>query len=533
MNNNKETHQHQPAENSAAPIPGGVKSKPTEISVQTLEKLYHLMIEEVTDYAILLLDVQGNILNWNRGAELIKGFSAKEAIGQNFSIFYTAEDRKNGLHNMLLTQAMVNGRASDEGWRLKKDGGKFWGSVVITALHDEQNNIIGFSKLTRDLTQRKAAEELQQRNAMDLQYKNEELRRSEERYHQMIAEIEDYAIILLDPEGKILNWNKGAQNIKGYRAQEILGRNFSLFYLQEDIAKGLPKKLISLAKAHGKANHEGWRVKKDGTTFWGSITITALHDHNQNIIGYSKVTRDLTDRKKAEERQQRYAAELETQNVKLQRSEERYHRMIAEVEDYAIILLDVEGNILNWNKGAEKIKGYQEDEIIGENFRKFYLPEDRERGLPEQLLSDARANNKANHEGWRLRRDGSRFWGSIVITALHNDMGDVTGFSKVTRDLTQKKQAEDMILMQNRSLEEFAHVASHDLQEPLRKIIFFSGMLEQNITNESAARQYLAKITGASQRMTTLIRAVLEYSRAGNSRDLKQTVDLDAMLSDI
>jgi PAS domain S-box-containing protein len=512
---------------------GGIKSKHIEISAQTVEKFYHLMVEEVTDYAILLLDVDGNILNWNRGAELIKGFTAAEVAGQNFAIFYTADDRKNRLPEKLLGEAMQNGRALHEGWRLKKDGGKFWGSVVITALHDEDGNIIGFSKLTRDLTQRKATEEKAQRYAMDLEFKNEELRRSEERYHRMIAEIEDYAIILLDLDGNILNWNKGAQNIKGYTSEEILGRNFSIFYLQDDIVDGLPKKLINIARDKGKAIHEGWRVKKDGTIFWGSITITALHDNDNNIVGYSKVTRDLTERKKAEERLQRYAVELEMQNAKLQRSEESYHRMIAEVEDYAIILLDTDGNILNWNKGAQKIKGYQEHEILGKNFRNFYLPEDRDQKLPERLLSDAVKNNKATHEGWRLRKDGTRFWGSIVITALHDSAGQVTGFSKVTRDLTKNKEAEDFILMQNRYLEEFAYVASHDLQEPLRKIILFSSMLGENINDEKAVRNYLSKITGASERMGKLIRAVLDYSRSGSSQIKKEVVDLNTIISDI
>lgn len=368
-----------------------MKNKPIQISAQTVEKFYHLMLEEVIDYAILLLDLEGNILNWNRGAELIKGYTTMEIIGQNFTVFYTADDRQENLPNTLLREAKQNGRALHEGWRLKKNGEKFWGSVVITALHDEDNNVIGFSKLTRDLTERKAIEEVEKRNAMDLILKNEELRLSEERYHRMIAEVEDYAIILLSPEG----------------------------------------------------------------------------------------------------------------------------------------------NILNWNKGAEKIKGYKEHEIIGKNFRNFYLLEDRERGLPEQLLTNAAANNKATHEGWRLRKDGSHFWGSIVITAIHDDAGNITGFSKVTRDLTQKKQSEDFILMQNRHLEEFAYVASHDLQEPLRKITLFSNMLERNITNEEIAKQYLAKITGASDRMAKLISAVLEYSRSGNAQHLKENVDLNIVISDI
>jgi PAS domain S-box-containing protein len=503
------------------------------ITPATIEKLYHKMVEEVRDYAILLLDPDGYILNWNPGAEHIKGYKAADIIGQNFKIFYTSEARSEKLPDRLLQEAKETGRAGHEGWRVRKDGSQFWGSVVITALHDEDNNVIGFSKLTRDLTERKAAEEKQLRQNSFMEQQHAELRRSEERYHRMIAEVEDYAIILLDNDGKILNWNKGAQNIKGYTSDEIVGRSFSTFYQASDVAAGLPQKLLDNARRNGKATHEGWRVKSDGSIFWGSIVITALHDDQGDNIGFSKVTRDLTERKQAEELKERYAAALELQNEKLKRSEEQYHRMISEVADYAIILLDVEGNVLNWNKGAENIKGYQEHEIVGKNFRTFYLPEDRERKLPEHLLAEAAANNKATHEGWRLRKDGTRFWGSIVITALHNDAGEIIGFSKVTRDLTHQKETQDFILSQNRLLEEYAYVASHDLQEPLRKIITFSNMLERNLGDEEAVKKNLAKIKESSERMTKLIKAVLEYSRTDRTEEIRETVDLNTVFADI
>ncbi|HEX8270555.1 MAG TPA: PAS domain-containing sensor histidine kinase [Flavobacterium sp.] len=498
-----------------------------------VEKLYHKMVEEISDYAILLLDTEGHILNWNQGAANIKGYSADEIIGKNFRVFYVTEDRNNKVPEQLLDRALKEGRASHEGWRLKKDGSKFWGSIVITALHDDDGNVISFSKVTRDLTERKAGEEKQQRNSMDLEFKNEELRRSEERYHRMISEIEDYAIILLDTDGKIVNWNKGAQSIKGYAAEEVLGRNFSIFYLQEDIASGLPNKLITEARTKGKASHEGWRVKKDGNTFWGSIVITALHDTENNIVGFSKVTRDLSERKKAEERLERYTVELQYQNEMLRRSEERYQRMIAEVEDYAIILLDKNGDILNWNKGAEKIKGYSSDEILGKNFSTFYLPEDRATNLPARLLADAEKNDKAVHEGWRVRKDGTRFWGSIIITALHGDNGELIGYSKVTRDLTQKKQFEDFILLQNKQLEEYAYVASHDLQEPLRKIRLFSDSVADKLDDRETALQLLDKINSSAERMAVLIKAVLQYSQATISDELKERVDLNTILKEI
>jgi PAS domain S-box-containing protein len=290
-------------------------------------------------------------------------------------------------------------------------------------------------------------------------------------YQRMIEEIQDYAIIVLDVNGIIRNWNRGAEKIKQYSEQEVIGKHFSLFYLPEDIEQNLPQRLLNEAKDTGRAAHEGWRKRKDGTKFWGSITITAIHTDSGEVAGFCKVTRDLTDKKIAEDR--------------LRISEERYHRMIAEVQDYAIILLNSEGVIENWNIGAEKIKGYTAQEIVGRKFEIFYPAEDRADGLPGKLLSTARETGRAVHEGWRVRKDGSKFWGNIIITALHGKDGEIIGFSKVTRDLTERKIAEDKLAayaaeleIQNAELEQFAYVASHDLQEPLRKIQTFSELIK-------------------------------------------------------
>lgn len=217
-----------------------------------------------------------------------------------------------------------------------------------------------------------------------------------------------------------------------------------------------------------------------------------------------------------------------------------YHKMIEEVQDYAILLLDREGNILNWNRGAQKIKGYSEDEIVGKNFRIFYEDEDRKNGLPETLISLATAQGKAMHEGWRVRKDGGRFWGSIVITALHNENNEVIGFTKVTRDLTEKKLAEDQLKQKaqelefrNNELEQFAYVASHDLQEPLRKIQVFSDLLGKNIQNEELRTKFLEKINSSARRMSALIKDVLTYSKLSQKDELIAPVDLNKVLRNV
>lgn len=233
---------------------------------------------------------------------------------------------------------------------------------------------------------------------------------------------------------------------------------------------------------------------------------------------------------------------LKHQLEELRKSEERYHRMIEEVEDYAILLLDANGIVQNWNKGAQKIKGYREDEIVGKSFSNFYFDEDRKRGLPQQLLEEARTNGRATHEGWRCRKDGSRFWGSIVITALHDKEGNVVGFSKVTRDLTERKDAEDKLKQyasqlefQNKELEQFAYAASHDMKEPLRKIHFYNQFVIEHAADVLDAKcgDYLQRSILAAERLTRLIEDLLTYSRTESPADSFEETNLDELVEEI
>lgn len=212
------------------------------------------------------------------------------------------------------------------------------------------------------------------------------------------------------------------------------------------------------------------------------------------------------------------------------------YRMIEEVQDYAIIMLDKNGTILNWNRGAERIKGYSADEIIGQNFRKFYLPEDNERQLPARLITEAMEKDRALHEGWRVRKNGSIFWGVVVITAIHDNSGEIIGFTKVTRDLTDKKAAEDKIRnysaeleFKNRELEEFAYIASHDLQEPLRKIQTFAALIKANPEKLEKNQAYNEKILSAAERMSGLVQEVLRYAKMAYGAETA-TVDLNIEL---
>ena len=294
----------------------------------------------------------------------------------------------------------------------------------------------------------------------------------------------------------------------------------------------------------GVLSYEARTIWPDGSIHWFKANGTVVYDKEKKPWRMFGTAIDITDERTQAERLERLVQErtsrLEQQHELLKRSEERYHKMVEEVQDYAIILLDKEGIIQNWNKGAEKIKQYKEEEVIGKPFWIFYLPQDRDAGLPEKLIGEAAREGRAVHEGWRVRKDGSRFWGSISITALHDDHNNIIGFSKVTRDLTQRKDAEDKLHqytleleLRNQELEQFAYVASHDLQEPLRKILTFSEIVQRNLAAPEIVNKYLTKLDASAKRMVELIRSILNYSRLSRESLEMSDVRLNDVLNDV
>ncbi len=250
------------------------------------EERFKLLVESVRDYAISMLDPGGYVLTWNAGAERFKGYRADEIIGQHFSRFYPPEALASGLPAHELEVASKTGAFEDEGWRVRKDGTLFWANVVITAMRDGQGELVGFAKVTRDLTQRRAHEA--------------DLRRSEERFRLLVEGVTEYAIFMLDPNGRISTWNSGAERIKGYEAGEIIGKHFSIFYPEDARESGWPDHELHVAAEAGKFIDTGWRLRKDGTMFWANVTITALRDDTGRLIGFAKLTRDLTEAKRIE-----------------------------------------------------------------------------------------------------------------------------------------------------------------------------------------------------------------------------------------
>jgi len=274
----------------------------------------------------------------------------------------------------------------------------------------------------------------------------------EDRFRLLVQGVLDYGIFMLDPSGHIASWNAGAERIKGYTPGEIIGRHFSVFYPPEDIAAGKPGRELEIAVAEGRLEDEGWRIRKDGSRFWANVVITALVDEQGVLQGFGKVTRDVTERRAAQE--------------ELRRSEEHFRLLVHGVLDYGIFMLDPAGHISSWNAGAERIKGYSADEIIGQHFSVFYPPDDVTAGKPAWELETAVAAGRLEDEGWRIRKDGTRFWANVVITPLFDEHGKLRGFGKVTRDMTERRGAE-------RALRERRRLVGHlvDAQEVERRRI--------------------------------------------------------------
>jgi PAS domain S-box-containing protein len=337
----------------------------------------------------------------------------------------------------------------------------------------------------------------------------EEAQSPEGRYRLLVESITDYAIYMLDASGLVASWNRGAERFKGYRESEIIGQHFSRFYTEEDKAADLPQTALRTARDQGRFEHEGWRVRKDGTRFWAHVVIDPIRDSEGKLVGYAKITRDLTERRRADEQ--------------LRESQEQFRLLVQGVTDYALFMLDREGRVSSWNAGAERIKGYTRDEILGRHFSSFYMEEEREAGIPMKGLQKAETDGRWETEGWRVRKDGSRFWAHVVIDAIHNDAGELIGFAKITRDATERKNAERQLeearkaLFQSQKMEAVGQLTggvAHDFNNLLTVIIGgLDTIARSKPTDTVRIRRALEMARHAADRASGLTARLLAFSR--------------------
>ncbi|MGB8280181.1 MAG: PAS domain S-box protein, partial [Pseudolabrys sp.] len=328
------------------------------------------------------------------------------------------------------------------------------------------------------------------------------------RYRLLVEAIEDYAIYMLDRTGIVTSWNPGAQRFKGYTADEIVGEHFSLFYTEEDQKKGVPALTLESAARDGRFENEGWRVRKDGTRFWAFVVIDPIRNRSGEIIGFSKITRDLTERKAAEEN--------------LWRSEAQFRVLVQGVTDYAICMLDKEGRVSSWNAGAQRIKGYHPYEIIGRHFSQFYTEEDREAAMPRKALETAAREGRFEREAERVRKDGSRFWAHIIIDAIRDDEGELIGFAKITRDITERKEAQEKVekarefSLQAQKLEAIGQLTggiAHDFNNLLTAVLGSLELLRKRLRDDPKSIALLENAAQGAQRGTTLTKRMLAFAR--------------------
>lgn len=331
----------------------------------------------------------------------------------------------------------------------------------------------------------------------------------QERLQLLVNAIQDYAIYMLDAEGGIATWNPGAERFKGYSADEVLGKHYEIFFSPEDRSADAPRKALRIAAREGRLETEGWRIRKDGSRFWCHVVLDAIRTEAGELLGFAKITRDITDKKDAEKA--------------LFESEQQFRMLVQGVNDYAIYMLDPEGRVTNWNTGAQRIKGYTEDEIVGESFSRFYTETERAKGEPLRALETALKDGKYEREAWRVRKDGSLFWAHVLIDPVFDDGGRHIGFAKVTRDITDKKKAEEELkqaqgaLFQSQKLQALGELTggiAHDFNNLMTVIAGSADFLRRNRDMpEQKKLKYLDGIIETAERATTLTSQLLTFGR--------------------
>lgn len=347
-----------------------------------------------------------------------------------------------------------------------------------------------------------------------------------DRYALFIESIKDFAVFIVDPSGIVLSWNYGAENVLGYTHEETIGKPYSLFYQAPEPERLDIENEMATAKLEGRFEDEGWRVKKTGEEIWANGVLTPVLKDGK-LIGFTKVVLDLTRRKNLED--------------ELRISEMKARLFVEGVKDYAIFFLTPDGNIASWNQGAERLKGYKKEEVLGKHFSLFYTEEALKSGFPQYELVEAAKQGRFEDEGWRVRSDGTVFWANVVITPIYNkDL--LIGFSKITRDVTNKVKNEElmrknkMLLKINTDLDNFIYTASHDLKAPIANleglIFLLSKRIQGRLSDEE--QKILNMMKQSIEKLRRTIDDLKEITKAQKGLDDKmEEISITSVLEEV
>ena len=397
------------------------------------EKRFQLLVEAVTDYAIYMLDPQGRVVTWNAGAERNKGYREEEVLGRNFSLFFLPEDAADGLPQRELAAAASEGRYAVDGWRRRKDGSRFWAQVTLTAMRGPAGELLGFAKVTRDMTAQKAAEEA-------IQSRNAQL----EQNRIILENVSEYVIFSMDPQGRITSWNGGAERVSGAPAAEMLGQHYSTFFSPADVASGVPGQELAEAALLGQLSVDGWRYTPRGVRIWSTCVLSAVRDQAGVLTGFVRVARVMTKQKEADDALRRLNVELE-----------RYRIIVDNVDEYSIYMMDKAGLITSWEAGAQKHSGIPMEQMLGRHYSAFFPDEDVIEGVPQHDLAEAARVGRYVSDSWRITPTGQRVWSCGVLNALRDETGALAGYLRVARILTTQKEADDALRALNEQLDRY------------------------------------------------------------------------------
>jgi PAS domain S-box-containing protein len=330
----------------------------------------------------------------------------------------------------------------------------------------------------------------------------------EQRLRLLLDGLTEHAVFLIDLSGRIASWNTGVRRLLFYEEAEFIGLPFAALFTPEDVAQGRPAQELERALTTGRSDDKRQHVRRDGSRFHADGVVSVMRDAVGSALAFSKVMHDVTAQHEASEA--------------LRVSEQQYRLLVESVSDHAIFMLDVAGRVVSWTPAAERLLGYRADDIIGQPFTLFFTPEDRQRGLPEQEMRMAEATGRAEAEGWRVRQDGSRFWGDEMMSPIRGVSGDLEGFAKVVRDLTDRQRAElerEQLYTQakeaNRLKDEFLGTVSHELRTPLNAILGWTHLLEtgEMKLDEPRRRRAIATIRRNAETQAQLVDDLLDVSR--------------------